>query len=76
MAQYSRRRKFCPFTAGQVSEKEIDFKNTYLLRKFITETSKIVPTRISGVKARYQRQISKEIKRARYVALLPYCDRH
>ncbi len=74
MARFFRRRKFCRFTAENV--KEIDYKDLNTLKAYITETGKIVPSRITGTKARYQRQLATAIKRARYVALLPYCDRH
>jgi small subunit ribosomal protein S18 len=74
MARYFRRRKFCRFTAEGV--KEIDYKDIAILKEYITETGKIVPSRITGTKAKYQRQLSRAIKRARYLALLPYCDRH
>ncbi|MGR6034046.1 MAG: 30S ribosomal protein S18 [Candidatus Nitrosoglobus sp.] len=74
MAHYFRRRKFCRFTAEGV--KEIDYKDLVTLKEYITETGRIVPSRIIGTKAKYQRQLSRAIKRARYLALLPYCDRH
>jgi small subunit ribosomal protein S18 len=74
MARYFRRRKYCRFTAEGISE--IDYKDINLLKQYITETGKIVPSRITGTKARYQRQLSTAIKRARYVALLPYTDSH
>ena len=74
MARYFRRRKFCKFTAEGIEE--IDYKDIYLLRQYITETGKIVPSRITGTKAKYQRQLSTAIKRARYLSLLPYCDAH
>jgi len=74
MAHYFRRRKFCRFTAAGV--KEIDYKDIATLKEYITETGRIVPSRIVGTKAKYQRQLSRAIKRARYLALLPYCDRH
>jgi small subunit ribosomal protein S18 len=74
MARYFRRRKFCKFTAEGIEE--IDYKDINLLRQYVTETGKIVPSRITGTKARYQRQLSTAIKRARYLALLPYCDAH
>jgi len=74
MARFFRRRKFCRFTAEGV--KEIDYKDLDTLKGYITETGKIVPSRITGTKARYQRQLATAIKRARYLALLPYSDIH
>jgi small subunit ribosomal protein S18 len=74
MSRFFRRKKFCRFTADGV--KEIDYKDLNTLKNYITETGKIVPSRITGTKARYQRQLSTAIKRARFLALLPYCDRH
>jgi len=74
MARYFRRRKFCRFTAENV--KQIDYKDLNTLKSYITETGKIVPSRITGTKARYQRQLATAIKRARYLALLPYSDAH
>ncbi|KZZ42833.1 30S ribosomal protein S18 [Bacterioplanoides sp. SCSIO 12839] len=74
MARFFRRRKFCRFTAEGVSE--IDYKDMDTLKGYITETGKIVPSRITGTRAKYQRQLSTAIKRARYIALLPYTDQH
>lgn len=74
MARFFRRRKFCRFTAEGV--KEIDYKDLDTLKGYVTETGKIVPSRITGTKARYQRQLASAIKRARYLALLPYSDSH
>ena len=74
MARFFRRRKFCRFTAEGVSE--IDYKDMDTLKGYITETGKIVPSRITGTRAKYQRQLSSAIKRARYIALLPYTDQH
>jgi small subunit ribosomal protein S18 len=74
MARFFRRRKYCRFTAEGVSE--IDYKDIDTLKGYVTETGKIVPSRITGTKARYQRQLATAIKRARYVALLPYTDGH
>ena len=71
---FSRRRKFCRFTAESV--KQIDYKDLATLKQYITETGKIVPSRITGTKAFYQRQLSSAIKRARYLSLLPYTDQH
>ncbi len=74
MSRFFRRRKFCRFTAERV--KEIDYKDLEVLKQYITETGKIVPSRITGTKAKYQRQLATAIKRARYLALLPYTDSH
>ena len=74
MARFFRRRKFCRFTAEGV--KEIDYKDLETLKAYVSETGKIVPSRITGTKAKYQRQLSTAIKRARYLALLPYSDSH
>jgi small subunit ribosomal protein S18 len=74
MSRYSRRRKYCRFTAEGI--KEIDYKDLGLLKANVTESGKIVPSRITGTKARYQRQLATAIKRARYLALLPYSDSH
>ena len=74
MARYFRRKKFCRFSAEGV--KQIDYKDISVLKNYITETGKIVPSRITGTKAKYQRQLAAAIKRARFLALLPYCDRH
>ena len=74
MARFFRRRKFCRFTAEGV--KEIDYKDLDTLKAYVSETGKIVPSRITGTKARYQRQLSTAVKRARFLALLPYTDGH
>ena len=74
MARFFRRRKFCRFTAEDV--KEIDYKDLNTLKAYVSETGKIVPSRITGTKAKYQRQLSTAIKRARFFALLPYTDSH
>ncbi len=74
MSRYFRRRKYCRFTAEKIAE--VDYKDVELLKSFVTETGKIIPSRITGTKARYQRQLSTAIKLARFLALLPYCDRH
>lgn len=74
MARFMRRKKFCQFTAdGTV---QIDYKDINVLKNYVSESGKIVPSRITGTKARYQRQLATAIKRARYLALLPYCDAH
>jgi small subunit ribosomal protein S18 len=69
-----RRRKFCRFTAENI--KQVDYKDIGILKDFINENGKIIPARITGTKARYQRQLSIAIKRARYLALMPYTDVH
>jgi small subunit ribosomal protein S18 len=74
MARFFRRRRYCRFTVEGV--KEIDYKDLNTLKAYITETGKIVPSRITGTKSRYQRQLATAIKRARYLALLPYSDSH
>ena len=74
MSRYFRRRRYCRFTAEGI--KEIDYKDLNLLKAYISETGKIVPSRITGTKAKYQRQLQAAIKRARYLALLPYTDGH
>lgn len=74
MARFFRRRKFCRFTAEGV--KEIDYKDLDTLKAYVSETGKIVPSRITGTKARYQRQLATAVKRARFLALLPYSDAH
>jgi small subunit ribosomal protein S18 len=69
-----KRKKFCRFTAEKV--KQIDYKDIDVLKDFIQENGKLMPARITGTKARYQRQLSTAIKRARFLALLPYTDLH
>lgn len=70
---YYRRKKFCRFTADGV--KNIDYKDLSTLKSYITDAGKIVPSRITGTRARYQRMLSQAIKKARFLALLPYTDR-
>jgi small subunit ribosomal protein S18 len=74
MPRFFRRRKYCRFTAEGWDE--IDYKDVAVLKNFITETGKIVPSRITGTRAYYQRQLATAVKRARYLALLPYTDQH
>ena len=74
MARRFGRKRYCRFTAEGI--KEIDYKDLDLLKQYITETGKIVPSRITGTSAKYQRQLETAIKRARYLALLPYTDQH
>ncbi len=74
MARHFRRRKYCRFTADGIDE--IDYKDLNLLKQYVGESGKIVPSRITGTKARYQRQLADAVKRARFLALLPYTDNH
>ena len=74
MARYFRRKKYCRFTAEGITE--IDYKDLNLLKAYVSESGKIVPSRITGTKAKYQRQLTTAIKHARYLALLPFTDRH
>ena len=74
MSRYFRRRKYCRFTAEGITE--IDYKDLATLKNYVMENGKIVPSRITGTSAKYQRQLSTAIKRARYLALLPYTDSH
>ena len=68
------RKKFCRFTSLGIEE--IDYKDIKLLKDFITETGKIIPARLTGTSAKYQRQLSTAVKHARHLALLPYTDSH
>ncbi len=74
MSRFYRRRKYCRFSAEGIAE--IDYKDLNLLRQNVTETGKIVPSRITGTSAKYQRQLATAVKRARFLALLPYSDAH
>ncbi len=74
MSSYYRRKKVCRFTVDDVDS--IDYKDINTLKNYITETGKIVPSRITGTRACYQRMLSRAIKLSRYLALLPYCDQH
>ena len=74
MSSYFRRKKYCRFTAEGITQ--VDYKDIDLLKNFITETGKLVPARVTGTKARYQRQMTTAVKRARFLALLSYCDQH
>jgi len=74
MARFIRRKKFCRFTAEGI--KEIDYKDIGLLKGYVSETGRIIPSRNTGTKARYQRQLAQAVKHARYLALLPYTDSH
>ncbi|MBR6026506.1 MAG: 30S ribosomal protein S18 [Neisseriaceae bacterium] len=72
--QTFKRKKFCRFTVEGI--KEVDYKDVDILKDFISENGKIIPARITGTKSGYQRQLSTAIKRARFLALLPYTDQH
>lgn len=74
MSSYFRRKKYCRFTAEGITQ--VDYKDIDLLKNFITETGKLVPARVTGTKARYQRQLTTAVKRARFLALMSYCDQH
>lgn len=74
MSRFFRRRKYCRFTAEGVDR--IDYKDLETLKAYVSETGKIVPSRITGTNAKYQRQLSTAIKRARFLSLLPYTDSH
>ena len=74
MARHFRRRKYCRFTAEGITE--IDYKDLNLLKQYVGESGKVVPSRITGTKAKYQRQLATAVKRARFLALLPYTDNH
>ncbi|MSQ85684.1 MAG: 30S ribosomal protein S18 [Alphaproteobacteria bacterium] len=67
---FFRRRKSCPFTG--VNAPKIDFKDVRLLSRYISERGKIVPSRITAVSTKKQRELARAIKRARFLALLPY----
>lgn len=69
-----RRRKFCRFTAEKIEF--VDYKAIDILKDFINENGRIIPARITGTSAGYQRQLSTAIKRARFLALMPYTDLH
>jgi len=74
MSRHFRRKKYCRFTAEGITE--IDYKDLNLLKAYVSETGKIVPSRITGTTAKYQRQLVSAIKQARFLALLPFSDQH
>jgi small subunit ribosomal protein S18 len=74
MSRYFRRKRFCKFSSDD--SEAIDYKDLETLKEYITETGKIVPSRVTGTKAKYQRQLATAIKRARFLSLLPYTDQH
>lgn len=69
-----KRKKFCRFTVAKVEQ--VDYKDVDTLKDFIQENGKIMPARLTGTRAHFQRQVDTAIKRARYLALLPYTDLH
>ncbi len=69
-----KRRKFCRFTAEKIAE--VDYKDLNILKEFVSENGKLIPARITGTKTRFQRQLSTAVKRARFLALMPYTDLH
>jgi small subunit ribosomal protein S18 len=69
-----KRRRYCRFSAEGIEE--VDYKDIGLLKDFITENGKLIPARITGTKSRYQRQLTTAVKRARFLALLPFTDKH
>ncbi|MDA0239684.1 MAG: 30S ribosomal protein S18 [Proteobacteria bacterium] len=69
---FFRRRKTCPFTGANAPK--IDYKDTKLLGRYISERGKIVPSRITAVSAKKHRELARAIKRARFLALLPYLE--
>jgi len=71
---FFRRKRYCRFTAEGITH--VDYKDLELLKAYISESGKIVPARITGTKAKYQRQLTRAIKQARYLALMPYSDSH
>ena len=74
MSRFFRRKRYCRFTVEGI--KHIDYKDLNLLKQYISESGKIVPSRITGTSAKYQRQLAQAVKRARFLALLPYTDQH
>ena len=74
MARFQRRPRFCKFTAEGIQS--IDYKDLAILKANISETGKILPRRSTGTKAHFQRQLAEAVKRARYLALIPYTDQH
>ena len=72
--QNIKKKKICRFSTEQFVE--IDYKDAELLKPYISETGKIIPSRITGTSAKYQRMLNTAIKRARFLALIPYTDQH
>ncbi|WP_424948439.1 30S ribosomal protein S18 [Candidatus Spongiihabitans sp.] len=74
MRKFQRRPRFCKFTAEGIQS--IDYKDLDILATNVSETGKILPRRSTGTKAHFQRQLATAIKRARFIALIPYTDQH
>lgn len=74
MSKFNRRKKFCRFSVD--GAEGIDYKDIDTLKQYIMESGRIVPSRITGTSAKYQRQLSKAVKVARFLSLLQYCDNH
>lgn len=73
-SRFFRRKRFCKFTAEGITE--IDYKDLATLKQYVSENGKIVPARVTGTKSHFQRQLAVAIKRARYLSLMPYTDKH
>jgi small subunit ribosomal protein S18 len=69
-----KRKRFCRFTVAKVEE--VDYKDLDVLKDFISENGKLIPARLTGTRAIYQRQVTTAIKRARFLALMPFTDQH
>ena len=69
-----KRRRYCRFSAEGIEE--VDYKDVALLKDFISENGKLIQARITGTKSRYQWQLTTAVKRARFLALLPFTDKH
>jgi len=74
MPKFQRKPRYCKFTAEGIES--IDYKDLHILKANISETGKILPSRSTGTKAHFQRQLATAIKRARFLALIPYTDQH
>ncbi len=74
MLKFNKKKKDCYFTLNKISE--IDYKDIIILKKYITECNKIIPSRITGISSKFQRKLANAIKIARYLSLLAYTDLH
>ncbi len=73
-SRFFRKQNYCRFTRARTEF--VDYKDLVAMKELVTETGKIIPSRITGTNANYQRQVATAIRRARYMAILPYCDQH